>query len=151
MLVGIPLAAATYGNLAKSIIHMLFLPFVDRHRRKVRGRIGKFSDVDRDDDSLVSFEEVKVALKKGRVRDAFGMPISKTRLERVIKEIDTDGESGLSRAEFGLVCDRIADWAAHSFEIVLWAAQSNPKPKPKPKPKPNPKPNPNPNPIPNLT
>ena len=87
-----------------------------------------------------------MALKKGRVRDAFGMPISKTRLERVIEEIDTDGESGLSRAEFGLVCDRIADWAAQSFEIVLWAAQSNPTPNPNPNPNPKPKPKPNPKP-----
>jgi len=119
MLVGIPLAAATYGNLAKSIIHMLFQPFVHRHKRKVRGRIGEFSDVDGDDDSRVSFDEVKVALKKGRVRDAFGVPMSDAALEGVIEAIDTDGESGLSPAEFGLVCDRIADWAAHSFEIIL--------------------------------
>ena len=122
MLVGIPLAAATYGSLAKSIIHTLFQPFVHKHRRTVRGRIGEFHDVDTDDDSRVSLEEVKVALKKGLVRDAFGRPMSDAALERLIEAIDTDGESGLCPAEFEMVCDRIADWGAHSFEIVLTVA-----------------------------
>ena len=122
MLVGIPLAAATYGSIADSIIHLLFQPFVHKHRRKVRARIGEFSDVDTDNDGRVSLEEVKVALKKGHVRDAFRMPMSDTALEKLIEAIDMDGEHGLSPDEFGVVCERIADWGAKSFEIVLTMA-----------------------------
>ena len=112
MLVGIPLAAAKMTNVAQAMVHIFFHEQVRQRWLAVRAALGSYDDLDADRSGSVSLEEVEAALRRA------ALPLRRDEVEAMVAACDTDGEKGLSQAEFERLLDRIADWAGSRREAL---------------------------------
>ena len=100
LVVGIPLAAYTYGNLGSTLVSLFFgetlRPFVHRRTKDI---FGDYNSIDSNSDGLITPAEVEEAMRRAGWVGASSR-VNREEIEEYVKRHDTDGNGGLSKEEF---------------------------------------------------
>lgn len=116
LLVGIPLVAQSFADLAETITRFFFHwdgGLLEKRYKGTLALLGSAASADANADGAVSADEVKAVIRKA------GVKASDEQVESLIAATDSDGEAGLSVAEYEKLIEQLAQLSAQKLETSL--------------------------------